>query len=288
MPHSAAILARMAKIVARSVALDPGFSASGTNLGSQHARRTGTVENRGADGRSASVARAPAGEREPARRGGFGRIVRRILLSLTVLVLAGAGAGFLGFVGSIQRSSVPPGPADAIVALTGGAQRIGDAAGLLASRHGRRLLISGVHPRTTREDILRANPEIAPFVDCCVDLDHRARNTIGNAIETRRWVASNDFRSLIVVTSNYHMPRSLMELGHALPGTRLMPYSVVVDPENLERWWLKPDMVRLLAAEYAKFLVAAMRTRIERDPEGSQFAIVTGGRKPSIRLPQDL
>lgn len=281
----------MAKIVALSEANSFGPPPSRRERTGQQPGQIGIVENRreGQEAFSASV-RPPRSDVPPVRgkRTGLLRFALRTGMMLAVIATLGAGLGFLRFVDAIERAPATPGPADAIVALTGGAQRIGDAAGLLASRHGRRLLISGVHPRTTREDILRANPEIAPFVECCVDLDYRARNTIGNAIETRRWVASNRFRSLIVVTSNYHMPRSLMELDHALPGTRLTPFAVVADPEKLERWWLKPEMIRLLASEYAKYVVSAVRTRIERDPEGSQFATLIGGRKPSIRLPQDL
>lgn len=282
----------MAKIMALSEVSSFGHPPSGRGRSRQHPGQIETVENTSAESgpHSASSARTYPNDAPPARRsrGGLLRFALRTAAILMLIAGIGAGLGFFQFVGAIQRMPVAPGPADAIVALTGGAQRIGDAASLLASRHGRRLLISGVHPRTTREDILRTNPEIGPFVECCVDLDYRARNTIGNAIETRRWVANHRFRSLIVVTSNYHMPRSLMELGHALPGTRLTPFAVVTDPEKLDRWWLKPEMIRLLGSEYAKYVVSALRTRIERDPEGSQIAIVTGGRRPSIRLPQDL
>ena len=91
----------------------------------------------------------------------------------------------------------------------------------------RRLLISGVNERTSRDEIARLNPGQRRLFDCCVDLDYRARNTIGNAIETRRWAERNRFHSLIVVTSTYHMPRTLVELDHALPGIRKVPYAVV-------------------------------------------------------------
>lgn len=280
----------MVKIVALSDANSFGPPPSRRERIGQQPGQIGIVEHRREEQATHSAfLRSSGGARSGRRtRTGLLRYVARTGMVLALLTTFGAGLGFIQFVGAIERTPVTPGPADAIVALTGGAQRIGDAASLLASRHGRRLLISGVHPRTTREDLLRANPEIAPFVQCCVDLDYRARNTIGNAIETRRWVENNRFRSLIVVTSNYHMPRSLMELGHALPGTRLTPFAVVTDPEKLERWWLKPEMIRLLGSEYAKYVVSALRTRIERDPEGSQFATLIGGRKPSIRLPQDL
>jgi hypothetical protein len=98
-------------------------------------------------------------------------------------------------VASIERlEREPASRTDAIVALTGGAERIGDAIDLLAKGYGRRLLITGVNERTSRDQIARLNPGQRRLFDCCVDLDYRARNTIGNAIETRRWMADHRFR----------------------------------------------------------------------------------------------
>ena len=67
-------------------------------------------------------------------------------------------------------------------------------------------------------------PEHERWFTCCVDIDHSATNTIGNAIETRRWVKARGFQSLIVVTANFHMPRAMVELGHELPDVALVPY----------------------------------------------------------------
>jgi uncharacterized SAM-binding protein YcdF (DUF218 family) len=179
-----------------------------------------------------------------------------------------AAAGFAVFLSGLERSEPPPPEAaDAIVALTGGAQRIGDAIDLLANGYGRRLLITGVNERTSREEIVRLNPGQQHLIACCVDLDYRARNTIGNAVETRRWMRENHFRTVAVVTSNYHMPRTMVELGHALvPGERLVPHPVVTDVVHPDRWW-RPAAARVLASEYVKFVVAWLRTRVERDHE---------------------
>jgi uncharacterized SAM-binding protein YcdF (DUF218 family) len=177
------------------------------------------------------------------------------------------GAGFITFVATLDRFEREPGArADGIVALTGGAQRIGDAIDLLAKGYGTRLLITGVNERTSRDEIARLNPGQRRLVDCCVDLDHRARNTVGNAAETRRWVESNDFRSLIVVTSNYHMPRTLLELDNALPRAAKVPFAVVPEGMQAETWWKSPANARLLASEYVKFLAVWLRTKLRRDP----------------------
>jgi uncharacterized SAM-binding protein YcdF (DUF218 family) len=198
--------------------------------------------------------------------------VRRIglgaLVGLAGLGLAG-GAGFLGFVSSLDRVERDPArPADAIVALTGGASRIADAIELLGRGFGRRLLITGVNERTSREEIARLSPGQRRLVECCVDLDYRARNTVGNAEETRRWVRENGFRSLIVVTSNYHMPRTMVELDHALPRVEKLPHPVVTRTGDPAGWWANLATARLLAGEYAKYLAVALRTWFTPPPIG--------------------
>jgi len=185
-------------------------------------------------------------------------------------------AGFLGFllfVNSLERAERPPASrTDGIVALTGGSQRIGDAIDLLAQGYASRLLISGVNERTSREEIARLNPGQRRLFDCCVDLDYRARNTIGNAIETRRWIERHRFHSIIVVTSAYHMPRTLVELDHALPNLRKVPYSVVSPTVDPGAWWHSPATARILLSEYVKLLIVYARTRFESDPERSAAA----------------
>jgi uncharacterized SAM-binding protein YcdF (DUF218 family) len=184
--------------------------------------------------------------------------------------------GFLAFVYSLDRfEQKPETRADGIVAMTGGAQRIGDAIDLLAQGYAKRLLISGVNEKTSREEISRLNPGQRRLFDCCVDLDYRARNTIGNAIETRRWAERNHFAALIVVTSNYHMPRTLVELNHALTNMQKIPYPVAatIDPHE---WWHNPSTARVLFSEYVKFIAVWLRTQVEDDPESSSVAEILG------------
>jgi uncharacterized SAM-binding protein YcdF (DUF218 family) len=172
-------------------------------------------------------------------------------------------AGFLHFmqlVPSAEKSS--PAAGDGIVALTGGAERLSDALRLLASGRGKRLLISGVHPETTERELARAQPDYAAFARCCVDLGRRALNTAGNAVETRRWAVGHGFRSLIVVTSAYHMPRTMMELAREMPNIELIPYAVVTDRLKGEPWWRDLDTARLLVGEYVKYVAALVRVRL--------------------------
>jgi uncharacterized SAM-binding protein YcdF (DUF218 family) len=157
-------------------------------------------------------------------------------------------------------------PADGIVVLTGGASRIADAIELLAAGRGKRLLISGVHPATSSSELARLSPVNGRWLACCVDLGHAAVNTTGNAIETKRWVTDRGFRSLIVVTSNYHMPRTMAELRRRMPDVALVPFPVVTDKMRSEAWWSSPPTAKLLFSEYLKYIVAQVRMRFGAAP----------------------
>ena len=118
-------------------------------------------------------------------------------------------AGFAWYVSLVPMSETPfEGKADGIVALTGGPERITEAVELLAAGRGKRMLITGVNPTTKMEEIARQLPSFEAQFNCCVDLDRSALNTIGNAVETRRWARERGFKSLVIVTSRVHMPRA--------------------------------------------------------------------------------
>ncbi len=189
----------------------------------------------------------------------------RLVLGVGAAMVAAGFAGFVVFLNELPKSEVKPWrDADGIVVLTGGSSRVSDAMELLAVGYGKRLLISGVHPTNGAADIQRSLPESQPLLRCCVDLDHSAVNTRSNAVETRRWVRDRGFHSLIVVTSNYHMPRAIVELSHAMPEVALIPFPVVGDKWNDEPWWTSGAALRLLMREYAKYLVAEVRVRLDR------------------------
>jgi uncharacterized SAM-binding protein YcdF (DUF218 family) len=179
-----------------------------------------------------------------------------LLCAAAALVLA---VGFVCFVWRVPAQEVALSRnADGIVALTGGASRIADAIELLASGRGQRLLISGANRSTNLHEISRLNPEFERWIRCCVDFD-RSVNTLGNAIEIKRWTEQRGFRSLIVVTSNYHMPRALAEIGHQLPDVALLPFPVVTERLRAEPWWSSGTTARLMFTEYVKLIYARLR-----------------------------
>jgi uncharacterized SAM-binding protein YcdF (DUF218 family) len=190
------------------------------------------------------------------------RLLRAVLFALMLVVLAVAG-GFPWFVHQMPAAEDNVArDADGIVVLTGAALRINDALELLAAGHGRRLLITGVNPQTRSREIARLMPEHKRWFDCCVDLDHSATNTITNAVETRRWTTQQKFGSLIVVTSNFHMPRAMAELGYQLPNVTLIPFPVISERVRVEAWYTNPSTARLLFWEYLKYVAARIRMRV--------------------------
>jgi len=99
------------------------------------------------------------------------------------------------------------------------------------------------------------------WVRCCVDFD-RSLNTLGNAMEIRRWAVHRGFRSLIVVTSHYHMPRAMAEIAHQLPDATLLPFPVISERMRTEPWWASAATAKLLVSEYLKYIVAQLRIRL--------------------------
>ena len=167
--------------------------------------------------------------------------------------------GLVMFVDGLPQAADAPDPADGIVALTGGGgDRLRAGIELLQAQRGARLLISGVNPTAPLPDIVAlSNGDQATF-ECCVDLGRLAADTPGNAAEIAVWAAEHDYSTLIVVTSDFHMPRSLIEIRRRLPDATLVPFPVSSDRTRKEGWWRRPVAVRILAIEYSKYLVVRL------------------------------
>jgi uncharacterized SAM-binding protein YcdF (DUF218 family) len=191
--------------------------------------------------------------------------LRGILLGVATAAALALMLGFWGFAQSVNQAA-PPDPfpeADAIVTLTGGSlDRLTTGMNLLAAGHGRRLLVSGVNPKVTDEQIAEMLHGGKYLFRCCVDVGRRAEDTLGNAAETAAWAERNGFRTVIVVTDNYHMPRSLSELKLAMPGVKLVPYPVSARISRDGVWQNDVGAAARLAGEYVKYLIVRVRETV--------------------------
>jgi uncharacterized SAM-binding protein YcdF (DUF218 family) len=188
-------------------------------------------------------------------------IVLRTVRLLGMLA-ASLATGFFLFAHYV--SVMPAGslrPADGIVALTGDEDRISEAVRLLAEGKASRLLISGVNKATRTPQIINLNTagrQYALLFRCCVDLDKRSLNTEDNASETKAWARKRGFRSIILVTSTYHIPRALIELRQSMPDVEFVPYPVK-SPRLETEWWTDSRTTWVLFKEYLKFVTAGVR-----------------------------
>jgi uncharacterized SAM-binding protein YcdF (DUF218 family) len=177
-------------------------------------------------------------------------------------------AGLAAFADRVQRSTpmAAPEPADGIVALTGANsnERIAAALDLLTQRRGRRVLVSGVNRDVTREQLRAASGAVRRIYDCCVDLGFTAADTVGNARETADWARSMRFQRLTIVTSDYHMPRAMLELRAVLrpPAFALQTYAVPTPGLKTRHWWRSPRASRLMVVEYCKYLAILGREAV--------------------------
>ncbi len=179
-----------------------------------------------------------------------------VLLGITFFVI-----GFFRFTDTIAELKAPAerSEVEAIVVLTGGYQRIEQALALLESGIGQRLLISGVNPSTSSATIRRTTGTKSSTFDCCVDVGYEALDTIGNANETAAWIRQFGYRRILVVTNNYHMPRSLMELSQASPDVVFVGYPIAHSDLKTEAWLADPGALRTLFTEYTKYSLARLR-----------------------------
>ncbi|AQS42217.1 MAG: Hypothetical protein BHV28_15370 [Candidatus Tokpelaia hoelldobleri] len=183
------------------------------------------------------------------------------LLLFCVFALVLFGGGFVYFCEHISRIKAPlPLPvSDGILVLTGGRSRLETGIELLERGRGRRLLISGVNPQTSRDSLMRITQTDPALFECCVDLGRDALNTSGNAEESAAWVQEHGYHRVYVVTNNYHMPRALKELRRSMPGIDFIPYPVVQEAAVEESALQFVERQRVLMGEYVKFLGVSLR-----------------------------
>jgi uncharacterized SAM-binding protein YcdF (DUF218 family) len=208
--------------------------------------------------------------------------------ALLLLVIALWTVGLLAFASRIADSTPPADPpiSDGVVALTGASTaRLTAAVHLLEIGKAQHVLISGVNQKASRADIRGVTKATRRYYDCCVELGFRATDIVGNARETAAWARAHDYRSLIVVTSDFHIPRAMLELRAAMPDLRLTPYPVKSEELDADHWWRNGEGARRMVVEYCKYLAILTREAVlslgpkeHRDQAAPSGAAPAGGR----------
>jgi uncharacterized SAM-binding protein YcdF (DUF218 family) len=184
----------------------------------------------------------------------------RILAAAAVLWLA----GLIWFTEESSRYlAEDPRHTDAIIVLTGGSDRVKLGIDLMARGMADRLFVSGVHAGVTRQDLLGAAGAEEETGRLPIEIGYAAGDTAGNARETADWVRAHGIGSLRLVTSDYHMARSLLEFRAALPEVEIVPQAVDSQAVHMEEWWRWPGTARLVIAEYTKLLLASARASLD-------------------------
>lgn len=164
-------------------------------------------------------------------------------------------AGLASFVAAARvKTDAPVFPRDAIVVLTGGNSRVDAGFNLLEQKLGKKLFISGVSRGTGIKSLLtRWKEEPQSSLDCCVVLGFEASNTVGNAHETVAWMKQENYRSIYLVTANYHIARAMMEFRRADPEIDIEPVPVFPDGIVMENWWSDKITRNMILREYSKY-----------------------------------
>lgn len=167
-------------------------------------------------------------------------MTKRFIASI-ILIYA---MGFAWFALALPQPADDP-SADAVVVLTGGANRIDRALSLLESKKVEKMLISGVDRDVKPNELAAEYNRDEEIFACCIDLGFRSVDTRSNALETARWAARNDVKSLLLVTHDWHMRRARLELDNAVDSNVVIINDAVKTSPSLN----------ILFKEYNKYLL---------------------------------
>jgi len=187
------------------------------------------------------------------------------LVILTILVVVVWTAGFIAFMELVPKQVLQDTAyTEGIVVLTGGTKRLNTGILLLSENKAKKLLISGVYRGVELEELLALSKRAPQELECCIDIGHEADDTRGNAKETAQWIAKTGFKSLRLVTANYHMPRSMLEFENSMPGIQIVEHPVFPEHVKVDQWWMWPGTAALLIGEYNKYLLVWARQELAR------------------------
>jgi uncharacterized SAM-binding protein YcdF (DUF218 family) len=184
------------------------------------------------------------------------RFFLKTFVALLIILSVSWCYGLYCFLTSISHCVIPNDKTDAIVIFTGEKGRIAQGLELLKVYPNTPILVSGVG-----QDIhsLPLAKKLQKDIVGDITLGHEARDTLGNAQETKKWVQDRGIKSVRLVTSHYHMPRSLLLLQNAVPDVRIISHPIISDNFQSDGWWNNQKVYKMIVAEYNKYLVISIR-----------------------------
>jgi len=171
--------------------------------------------------------------------------------------------GFVIFAQSLPDTvATPKIQTDAIVVLTGGSLRLETGLDLLTDNRASKLFVSGVHRGVDVQQLLKIVQRFPDALTCCIALGYDANNTEGNAKETAAWLKKEQYHSIRLVTSSYHMLRSSAEFRAEMPEIKIIEHPVFPKSFKSKNWWFWPGSTGLIVEEYNKYLIAYVRRKL--------------------------
>ena len=169
------------------------------------------------------------------------------------------------FVLTLPKPLISADMADGIVVPTGGQARLHAGLDLLDDGKAPQLLLSGVGQGITKDMIsqsLALGPDRAAQLACCVTLDFQAENTKGNARATQKWANDNGLSRILLVTSDYHMPRAALEFAYQMPERIIIPYPISAPDLAGKSWYSDWQTLRLYSREFLKSSLRRLRISV--------------------------
>lgn len=179
----------------------------------------------------------------------------RLIFSIFFSFLLVWFGGYLWYINKLTSDELTVNEkTDAIVVLTGGQNRLNVAIKLLEDGLAEKLYISGVDEKVTRAELLNLLGSKKELEECCIESGNQAEDTVGNAIETLKWLENNNIKTLRVVTSLEHMPRAMVEFNRFIPKIKFIEHPVGSwRPENINYF--------SLSQEYSKYIISLLRAK---------------------------
>lgn len=192
--------------------------------------------------------------------------MKKAIVLLTILILW--FGGFIAFIWAIERGNKEECcnfKTDAVVVLTGGRDRIGTALLRLKDGLSDKVFISGVSKKVGLKEILNYYNKIELDEDEIkkIEIGNQARNTKENAFEVNQWIENNNIQSILLITSDYHMPRSMIEIKSVNDKIEAIA-DPVASKYVSKKWWKNPKSFLFLIREYNKFLYVYTRAKIRK------------------------